>query len=280
MYCKKGEEIEMDSIEEILRQSDIFVSLVNKIEIENEAAKRSREQLMESIEILQKKVAKDTEAYDIATHAIEILKGISDQTVQRAYGFLEESINDALEKMFLNSTRKIKIHEYLRDNKYPQLEIEVDTGNGIPMSLQTDSGHGIAQTVSILSLLCLIVLTGSRRILVIDEVLSGLSVENRKIITDIMWAFTDIGFQFLITEHGFIPRGAKVYHMELNGTVGSVKDEYIAESGVYLQGGENDNYDYSQVALQMIAQSKMKINEEMNGQGLNIREGGSNVIVI
>lgn len=267
-------------INNTLSRADKFIELVGKIELENEASKRSRELLQQSIERLRKQVNDDSEAYDIATHAIEILKGISDDKAQSAFRFLEESLNDTLARMFKNSTRKIKIIEYMRDNKYPQLEVEIDDGSGETLSLKDDSGHGIAQTVSILSLLCLIVITGARRFLAMDEVLSGLSVENRKIITEIMWAFTDIGFQFLITEHGFIPRGAKVYHLELDGVEGKVKDEYIAETGVYLQGGEYDEYDYSQMALQMIEESKRKVSEETQKEELQSHSNTSNVIMI
>ena len=67
-----------------------------------------------------------------------------------------------------------------------------------------------------------------------DEVISGLSVHNLRIVTDILWQFTEIGFQFIINEHGYIPRGAKVYHLEMVGDVSGVKKSYIEEDGVYL----------------------------------------------
>lgn len=78
-----------------------------------------------------------------------------------------------------------------------------------------------------------------------DEVLSGVSVHNRKIVEDILWSFTEIGFQFIINEHGFVPRGSSVYHLEMVGDISHVKQNYIATQGVYLQGGDTKNYDYS-----------------------------------
>ena len=109
-------------------------------------------------------------------------------------------------------------------------------GNGKVRSLKADSGHGLAQVISLLSILSLIVITGSRRILVMDEVISGLSVNNRRIITDILWTFTQIGFQFIVNDHGFIPKGSKVFHLEMQGDVSHIKDTYIEGEGVYLQG--------------------------------------------
>lgn len=255
----------------VINEADRFIDAVNKIELENNAAIRSREQLMESVKQIREENKENSELYDITTHAIEILKQLSDTAVQDAYRFIEASINDALEKMFRGTTRQIKINEYLREEKYPQLEIELHVGNGIVRSLKTDSGHGIAQIISLLSILCLIVLTGARRILCIDEVLSGLSTENREVITDILWSFVEIGFQFIIIEHGYIPRGAKVYELALDGDIGKVVDSYVAVNGVYLQSSEMDNKEYKDVA--------MKMKEEATKDSDNLPVGGNNGIV-
>lgn len=231
----------------ILEEAEKFIDVVNKIEAENNAAIRSREQLLWSIEQIRKDNEQYKEAYDVTTHAIEILKKLSDNAVEDAYRFIEGSINDALSKMFTKTSRSIKITEYIRDEKYPQLEIELCVGSGIKRSLKADSGHGIAQIISILSILCLIVLTGARRILCIDEVLSGVSTENKRIITDILWSFTEIGFQFIIVEHGFIPRGAKVYEMELDGDTGRLVNSYISENGLYAEVDDSNNEDMEEV---------------------------------
>ena len=148
--------------------------------------------------------------------------------------------------MFENTTRKIQIKESIRNNQYPQLELILHVGNGKTRSLKNDSGHGLAQIVSLLSILSLIVITGSRRILVMDEVISGLSVHNRQIVTDILWSFTEIGFQFIVNDHGYIPERSHVYHLEMNGDVSGVKQHYIAKTGVYLQGDGKTDYDYSE----------------------------------
>lgn len=222
-----------------------FINVVNQIEIENAAAERSRQSLEETINRLAEENKNNKEALDVASNAIAILRQVSDEAVSQAYGFLETSLNSALERMFENTTRKIEIKESIRNNQYPQLELILHVGNGKTRSLKTDSGHGLAQIVSLLSILSLIVITGSRRILVMDEVISGLSVHNRKIVSDILWSFTEIGFQFIVNDHGFVPEGSHVYHLEMNGDVSGVKQDYIATTGVYLQGDGNKKYDYS-----------------------------------
>lgn len=236
---------QQNNIEQLRQRVNSFISVVNQIEIENAAAERSRQSLENTITQLAEENKDNKEALDIATHAIEILRQVSDEAVSQAYGFLETSLNSALERMFENTTRKIEIKESIRNNQYPQLELILHVGNGKTRSLKTDSGHGLAQIVSLLSILSLIVITGSRRILVMDEVISGLSVHNRKIVSDILWSFTEIGFQFIVNDHGFIPKGSHVYHLEMNGDVSGVKQHYIADSGVYLQGDGDKEYDYS-----------------------------------
>lgn len=236
---------QQSSVEQLRQRVNSFISVVNQIEIENAAAERSRQSLENTITQLAEENKNNKEALDIATHAIEILRQVSDEAVSQAYGFLETSLNSALERMFENTTRKIEIKESIRNNQYPQLELILHVGNGKTRSLKTDSGHGLAQIVSLLSILSLIVITGSRRILVMDEVISGLSVHNRKIVSDVLWSFTEIGFQFIVNDHGFIPKGSHVYHLEMNGDVSGVKQHYIADSGVYLQGDGDKEYDYS-----------------------------------
>lgn len=241
---------------DILLDSQIkqFLNDVNQLELDQAATIKSKQYLEKSILDLKMKIKDDKEALDIATNAIEILRKVSDEAVRQAYKFLEASLNASLERMFENTTRRIALKEYTRNNQYPQLEIELTVANGKVRSLKADSGHGLAQIVSLLSILSLIVITNSRRLLVMDEIISGLSIHNREIITDILWTFTEIGFQFVVNEHGYVPRGAKVYHLEMVGDVSHVKETYIENNGVYLQGDYNDvNVDDDADTLRSVA---------------------------
>ena len=219
-----------------------FIREANQIEINQKAEEKAKERLEMEIRNLAAQAKDNREALSIATGAIDLLRQVSDKAVIDAYRFLEDSLNNCLARMFANTTRKIHLREYTRDGQYPQLEIELETAGGTVRSLKADSGHGIAQIVSLLSILSLIVITNSRRILVMDEVISGLSVNSRKIISDILWAFTEIGFQFIVNDHGFVPKGSKVYYLEMSGDVSKVKETYLEEQGVYLNNIESDKY--------------------------------------
>lgn len=250
----------MDSVLEIKNKAYNLINVIDKIELENTAAIKSRQSLEDTIKEIMDKNKDNKEALDIATHAIEILQKVSDEAVGKAYRFLEQSLNSALSKMFTKTTRKIELKESLRNNQYPQLKIILHVGNGKTRSLKNDSGHGLAQIVSLLSILSLIVITGSRRILVMDEILSGLDVHNRQVVNDILWTFTEIGFQFIINDHGFVPENSKVYHLEMVGDVSNVKQTYLAKKGVYLQSDGVTPFDYSEVET-MIRESGGEIED-------------------
>lgn len=220
-------------LKELKRDMDWFISEVDELEVSQLANKRNKSNLERDIQEIMERNKHNKEAVEIAIHAVEIIRQVSDELVGEAYKFLEANINKALEQMFKNSTRKIQIKEWSR-GQYPQLHLDLDVGNGIIRSLKTDSGHGIAQIISLLSILTLIVVTGSRRFVAIDEIVSGLSRDTRMILNDVLWTFTTIGFQFLCNEHGFVPKGARVYHLQSVGDVSTVKRTYIERKGVYL----------------------------------------------
>lgn len=245
----------MIDVSQLKNQAQQMINVIDQITLENAAAIKSKEALESKIQEIMQANTSNKEALDIATHAIELLRQVSDETVSQAYGFLEQNLNETLKRMFANTTRRIEIKESTRANQYPQLELILHVGNGKTRSLKTDSGHGLAQIVSLLSILSLIVITGSRRILVMDEVISGLSVHNRKIVTDILWSFTEIGFQFIVNDHGYVPKGSHVYHLAMVGDVSGVKQHYIAKKGVYLQGGENGDYGYSEPTVEDVVKA-------------------------
>lgn len=212
-----------------------LISDINEVELNQKAMIKSKQQLSNNIEELKLKKKMSEEELEIVTNAITILKQISDGVVTESKQFIEESLNSALERIFVNSVRKIRIKEYTTRGTYPQLELEL-TVEGGEKRLLKNSGHGLMQIVSLLCILSLIVMTGNRRLLIMDEILSGLSARARMIVDDIMWTFTTVGFQFIINEHGFVPKGSHVVQFELKSGVGTVVKDYIAEEGIYLDG--------------------------------------------
>lgn len=224
----------MKSNENLRLRAAAFVNAANEIESQQQADIRMKEKLEKSIQIIIDKNKLTSDELNLLGNAIEILRKVSDEQVQASYQFITDNINSTLERILVNSVRKIRLVESTRAGQYPQLEVELTVENGVKRSLKTGSGHGLAQIVSILSILCIIVITHSRKTLWMDEVLSGLSSNSRAIVAEILATFTQIGFQFVICERGFIPKGAKVYHYVMEGGVSRIDDEYVEQNGVYL----------------------------------------------
>lgn len=209
-----------------------FLQIANSLIEKNKVNIQTKSNLEKQLELFKEQSESNKKALDIATAAIEILNGISDDVVNKALEFLETELNAALDQMFVDSKRKIRIKQSMFRNQYPQLTFEVITGSGSVRSLKSDSGHGLAQVVSLISVLSLIVITGARRFVILDEVISGVSIKNREIIDTILWAFADIGFQYIVNDHGYIPKGASVYEFKMIGDKSTCSRHWVEEKEV------------------------------------------------
>ena len=208
-----------------------FISIVDDLEKNNIANTKMIDKLNESIDKHLYSLEVSRDKLDIELNAISILRGIQDESVRLSYKEIENSVNDVLARVFPDKIRKIELVESTRGGKYPQLELKLTVGGGKERSLKTGSGHGIMQIVSLICNLSLIIITGSRRLLVLDEVLSGLSANAREIISEILNQFAELGFQFVISEHFFIPNNANVYELESVNDISEVVDNYINTDG-------------------------------------------------
>lgn len=221
------------------RMNTLLAGIDNQV-IAQQSMLKQQKMLNDSITQLRDSVAKESEELDVVSNAVAILTNISDDTVKENYKFIQDNINAALKKVFPEKLRQIRLVESMRGH-YPQLEFKMYVGNDkrgneIFRTIKSDSGHGVAQMVSLLSLMSLIVISGQRRFVGLDEMTSGMSGNTREVFDSILWAFAEIGFQFVLVDHGYIPKGAKVYVMESHNDIGGVVDTYIEQNGVYNEG--------------------------------------------
>lgn len=214
--------------------------------LQQQAQLRSQQLLEASIQKYQKVVDTKSAELDVVSNALALLTNVSDEVIQKNYRFIEENVNEALRRVFPDKVRQIRINEGMRGT-FPQLEFKIVTDNGIERRIKADTGHGIAQIISIISLLCLIVIKGGRKLACFDEMTNGMSANTRALFDSVLWAFAEIGFQFILVDHGYIPRGAKVYVLKDTDGVGQVVKEYVEEKGVYNEG-KRSGTDYSLVA--------------------------------
>ena len=130
-----------------------FIKNVNDLEIEQMAAVKSKERLIKEIDEIVKNAELKQEELNIVTNAVSILRIVSDNSVKESYGYITDSVNAALERIFEGSTRTIRLQESTLRGQYPQLEVILEVGNGVERSLKFNSGHGLTQVIS---LLCII----------------------------------------------------------------------------------------------------------------------------
>lgn len=209
-----------------------FIVHVDELEKRNMANLLQIESLNKEIDRYSKALDTSKDSLDVVMNAIAILRNIQDASVKASYKEIENRVNDVLSRVFTKSIRRIELVETTLRGKYPQLELRLKVEGGKDRSLKNASGHGIMQIISLICNLSLIVITGGRRLLILDEVLSGLSVEARSIISDVLNQFTELGFQFVINEHLFIPDNANVYELEVENGVSRVVNNYINNDGV------------------------------------------------
>jgi DNA repair exonuclease SbcCD ATPase subunit len=222
------------------QEAEMLVKDIEAIEMRQLAKEQSKLHLEDSIKEYESKLSNAGENYQVAVNAIEVLRTLSNTSVQSSYKYMEQSINEALRRIFTDRVRQIELRETMRGN-YPQLEIALHVENGVERSLKYSSGHGIAQVISLLCILSLIVFTGGRRFLVLDEVMSGMSQDTRRLFDDVLWEFSTIGFQYVIVEHDYTPKGAYVVQLESKNELSRVTKTWINE--VEELGGETEeNY--------------------------------------
>lgn len=224
---------------DLLLEAEALLKDIDDIELRQKAKEETKKHLESSIKEYEAKLDKSGENYKVAADAIEVLRMLSNNNVQSSYKFMEQSINEALRRIFTDRTRQIELRETMRGN-YPQLEIALHVENGVERSLKYSSGHGIAQVISLLCTLSLIVFTGGRRFLALDEVMSGMSQETRVLFDDVLWEFAQIGFQYIVVEHDYTPKGALVVQLESRNELSKVTNTWINEKSLNEQMDEED----------------------------------------
>jgi hypothetical protein len=179
------------------------------------------------------RAAADSEKEQILVEkALRLIVEAGDVVAEDSYRLISGYVNNVLEKMFDKSSRQIRLTPRM-SGKNPSLAIEV-IADGVVRDLSESSGRGIAQIISLICVICLIVLNGSRRLVALDEVLSGVQPPNWPLLSEVIWAFTEIGFQFIVCEAVFAPIGAKVYEMVSENGTSRVARTYIEDAETAL----------------------------------------------
>lgn len=174
-----------------------------------------------NIDVLTTKLNDMNIQYVNMIEAQQLLTTVSDANTTAVLDYITGIINKTLGELFPHDSRRIYLEKSMYQGQHAHINIKLTGTNGKTRDLTLQSGTGLRQVISFLFVLSLIEIRKGRRLLIADELLSGLHPEAKRIVTDIISIFADEGFQFAFVEYGVNNLG-KVYLVEKPGAVATI----------------------------------------------------------
>lgn len=209
--------------------------------IELKQERKTALEVQGKIDALTERLSKDTATYADMLEAQQLIASVSDKNTNAILDYVMGVINKTLAELFPNDSREISLKKTIYRNAYPQITLELTGSNGHKRDLTLQSGTGLRQVISFLFVVSIIEIRKGRRLLVMDELLSGLHPSAKKVIFDIIDIFAEDGFEFACVEYGVNDRG-KIYNVEnINGKadINPVDGEYNNQVYIFHRDVEN-----------------------------------------
>lgn len=174
-----------------------------------------------NIDVLTTKLNDMNIQYVNMIEAQQLLTTVSDSNTTAVLDYITGIINKTLGELFPHDSRRIYLEKSMYQGQHAHINIKLTGTNGKTRDLTLQSGTGLRQVISFLFVLSLIEIRKGRRLLIMDELLSGLHPVAKEVITDVIKIFAEEGFQFAMVEYGVDTLG-KVYLVEKPNTVATV----------------------------------------------------------
>lgn len=174
---------------------------------------KDKERLEKRVSQRRKELAEAQQDYVNLANAQKLLSTVSDDNTEATLLFVSGVINKALSEIFKGDTRRIFLSKKLYGGTKPHIIVELENGKGERLDMSIQSGTGLRQIISVLFVICLIEVRKGRRLLILDERLSGLHSEAKRILSEIINIFAEGGFQFIFVEYSLNSLG-KLYNVE------------------------------------------------------------------
>lgn len=186
-----------------------------------EQSYKQAQDIKANIDVLATKLNDMNIQYVNMVEAQQLLTTVSDTNTTAVLDYITGIINKTLGELFPHDSRRIYLEKTMYQGQHAHINIKLTGTNGKTRDLTLQSGTGLRQVISFLFVLSLIEIRKGRRLLIADELLSGLHPEAKRIVTDIIRIFAEEGFQFAFVEYGVNDLG-KVYLIEKPGAVATV----------------------------------------------------------
>ena len=193
-----------------------------------DAAFKTKMELQDKIDALVEQIDKSNQHYVVMLEAQKLLTTVSDDNTTAVLDYITGIINKALGELFPYDKQRIYLEKKMHGGQHAHIVVNLETEDGKERSLTLQTGTGLRQIISFLFILSLIEIRKTRKILLMDELLSGLHDDAKAIIVDIMKIFAEEGFQFIMVEYGIDTYG-KIYLVEKpnkEATVTPLEGEY------------------------------------------------------
>lgn len=195
-------------------------SLTNEI-IGFESQYQTLEKVKAQIDELSERIDGMNSQYLNMLEAQQLLATVSDENTTAVLDYITSIINRTLGELFPHDNRRIYLEKSMFGGQHPHINIKLTGTDGHTRDLQLQTGTGLRQVISFLFILSFIEVRKERRLLIMDEILSGLHPEAKRIVTDIIQIFAEEGFQFAMVEYGVNDIG-KIYLVEKPNKVATV----------------------------------------------------------
>jgi hypothetical protein len=187
--------------------------------LENE--KKQADIIQEKITVLLSQLEDMNKQYVVMLEAQQLLATVSDSNTTAVLDYITGIINKTLGELFPHDSRRIYLEKKMFNGSHAHINIKLTGTGGKPRDLTLQSGTGLRQVISFLFVLSLIEIRKGRRILLMDELLSGLHPEAKRIVMEIIQIFAEEGFQFVFVEYGVNDVG-RIYLVEKPNEVATV----------------------------------------------------------
>lgn len=179
------------------------------------------QKLQQKVDSLVKQLEEKNNEYLVMVEAQKLLVSVSDSNTNAVLDYITGIINKTLGELFPHDSRRIHLEKTMYRGQYAQINIKLTGTEGKTRDLQLQTGTGLRQVISFLFILSTIEIRKGRRILLADELLSGLHPEAKRIVMEILQIFAEDGFQFAFVEYGVNDVG-RIYMVEKPNAVATV----------------------------------------------------------
>ncbi len=213
------------------------------MEIESEY--KQAELLKAKVDKMMADFDEKSNAYVVMLEAQQLLTTVSDTNTTAVLDYITGIINKTLGELFPHDSRRVHLEKKIYRGQYAHINMQLTGTNGVVRDITLQAGTGLRQVVSFLFVLTMIEIRKGRRILLMDELLSGLHPVAKRITMDIVQIFSEEGFQFVFVEYGVDDVG-RVYLVEKPNEVATITPldgKYNNEVFVFNRPPEDVNLD-------------------------------------